>query len=1098
MDLINNYAIRDLLGVMDGPSAAVRAGALRALVQLPLKDGAWREVARRLVRMLDQTAEGEDFSHQTLEGVPFREVIDAAVHVPFTSVRQRLYAFLKAEDESLRSAAAFALAGAWDGQAIPTLIEVLQSNRPKLSFVQRMVGVLKRDAAGSSAELDYRRLSAARLLARLDVLGAVNDVMALYRQESAGEVRFWLAVALAGAGELAPLKRVLNVLKNEKPSMDDFYGPPDLLSNELQERRAFKGDLAALKALLVEAAKDDARGIASDLLAGLQPSPPVSLPPSGGDPAQATALARQLIDHPPYDETGMIPYENIEKLRPLDPVLASDLVSAMFRALAFSGQPQVSMRFDNDLVRLVYRFDQPLRPNITVLFICYQQVYQTNHPLAWQIAWAVSRAGAQEMVNELTQRLWKADEAERLAVVQLIEDAARYLRQVYSPMFGGGSSPPDGLPVELKDDAAGEDDQKGPITKGESEPNGSRDDSAGEDGQTKEVDHGQHAMRGKRQKLPERVVNTGFAPQAQPDALIEPVMPLQTGAAYFFWFDIGEPVKGSIESTLGDVPAVPAETALTVALFGFQDGLLLTPGADTGEMYLHASGLVSALRQPLGDQAPASSQRNTRLFFPVRTPDAPGTYSLRCNIYWGQVLLQSRLVTAQTAAQPSPAAGAQPALISTLDYTLTNQLSAAHLLQLKPDAAETARVSLLLNDNQDGTHSFHFFYKVGEEIIKNDDVRFGEGELSGMINQARQKLRKVTWGSEDEWKEGTPYRYQTRKVDLDMLTADLITLAKWGREFYVQVGGRLGEMQVRKLQDVMVTPAYIEIAMKESPSYILPAAMIYDYPLDTFGAQYSLCPEFVRGLGSGQALENTLCFQGQCPSRGQNTVVCPSGFWGFRHYLGMPPSVKLAPPVPATIDYQGQLHMVMGESADLELLTAHEQALNHLDAARMAVQPAQNRADIFQALQQSPHLVYFYCHGGLDHDAPYLQVGRPPSPEMILPSNMVEYVYWQNPRPLVFLNGCHTTAVDPLKALQFISPLVEECQCAGVIGTEITIFEPLATVFAIEFYQRLLRGETVAKALRGARLKVLAEGNPLGLVYIPFVLSTLTLRDVTV
>jgi hypothetical protein len=303
-------------------------------------------------------------------------------------------------------------------------------------------------------------------------------------------------------------------------------------------------------------------------------------------------------------------------------------------------------------------------------------------------------------------------------------------------------------------------------------------------------------------------------------------------------------------------------------------------------------------------------------------------------------------------------------------------------------------------------------------------------------------------------------------------------------------------MQVRKLQNLMLTPAYIEIAMKESPNYILPAAMIYDYPLDTFGTQYSLCKEFVGGLSPGHSLENTSCFQGKCPSHGQNKVICPSGFWGFRHFLGMPPSVKLAPPVPATIDYQGRLQMVMGESADLELLSAHEHDLENLDTHKLIVQSAQKRADIFQALQQSPHLVYFYCHGGLDHDAPYLQVGQPPNLEMILPSNLVEYVYWQNPRPLVFLNGCHTTAVDPLKALQFISPLVEECQCAGVIGTEITIFEPLATTFAMEFYQRLLRNETVAKAMRGARLRVLAEGNPLGLVYIPFVLSTLSLRNV--
>ena len=85
--------------------------------------------------------------------------------------------------------------------------------------------------------------------------------------------------------------------------------------------------------------------------------------------------------------------------------------------------------------------------------------------------------------------------------------------------------------------------------------------------------------------------------------------------------------------------------------------------------------------------------------------------------------------------------------------------------------------------------------------------------------------------------------------------------------------------------------------------------------------------------------------------------------------------------------------------------------------------------------------------------------------------------------------------MEPLQALEFISPLITYAHGAGVIGTEITIFEELATIFAEECLGRFLQGEAIGAALRRARLRLLQEGNPLGLVYIPFVIATLALKD---
>jgi hypothetical protein len=67
---------------------------------------------------------------------------------------------------------------------------------------------------------------------------------------------------------------------------------------------------------------------------------------------------------------------------------------------------------------------------------------------------------------------------------------------------------------------------------------------------------------------------------------------------------------------------------------------------------------------------------------------------------------------------------------------------------------------------------------------------------------------------------------------------------------------------------------------------------------------------------------------------------------------------------------------------------------------------------------------------------------------------------------------------------------------AGVIGTEITIFEPLACTFAEKFAALFLAGVPIGEAVRRVRLAILSEENPLGLVYIPFVLASAALGPV--
>jgi hypothetical protein len=269
--------------------------------------------------------------------------------------------------------------------------------------------------------------------------------------------------------------------------------------------------------------------------------------------------------------------------------------------------------------------------------------------------------------------------------------------------------------------------------------------------------------------------------------------------------------------------------------------------------------------------------------------------------------------------------------------------------------------------------------------------------------------------------------------------------------------------------------------------------LIYDYPLDTSSKTLTLCAEFLKSLTAGEDLDTCNCFQGECPSRGQETIFCPSGFWGFRHYLGLPLSLEGKADAPAMIPYHDRPLVLMGEYSDFKRVADH---INWLDDLPLVLNAQADLNTLLNAMKAPTQLLYFYCHGGLVRGQPFLQIGSQASPGNLMPSNfLARRIRWlQDPHPLVILNGCHTSAVEPLGALSLLRGFLVFAQAAGLVGTEITIFEELADDFGKELIKRLVAGEAVGKAVRSARLMLLAQGNPLGLVYTPFANAGLRLE----
>jgi hypothetical protein len=593
----------------------------------------------------------------------------------------------------------------------------------------------------------------------------------------------------------------------------------------------------------------------------------------------------------------------------------------------------------------------------------------------------------------------------------------------------------------------------------------------------------------------ERVVNTGFALRSQPGQRLKSNTPLTAGEPYYFWFDVGKLDRLSIETQPSAIP-VEVEThpvILHVVLYAFPNEIILTPGADIGALELQVDGSAIVKRQPGGQDATVHNKKllKTRLYFPIQAPDHEGVSRLRCHIYYQQILIQARLVEAQVMRSPLKAKGA---LQSKLDYSLAQSLRPEHLARL-----QTHRLSLMLNDNGDTTHTLRFLGDKGGEP-KKYDAHLLPTELEIPMLNARKTLWKVSWGNEEPWDPAKSpeqkYRYENVQIDLDRLETDLISLAVNGYILYNAIIDKLtgGRRASYELADLMHVPGLVQIALRQSPSQVIPAALFYDYDLNT-QVPHKLCETFKAAMHDRTPLENTPCFQGACPSLSKQDadhIVCPSGFWGFRHQLGFPFSAVQGTDLPPEIIVHGNPQIVVGVAKNLDRVDEHMRDVQNI-RADLGWHESEHTDKVLDMMKAArPHLIYFYCHGGVAKDVPFLQMGS--GNEYFEGSNLrSEHIYWSDPQPLVFVNGCHTTALDTRQIISLVQDFIATGG-AGVVGTEITIFETLACDFAEEFLTSFLKLHVSAgQSVRSARLKLLEKGNPLGLAYTPFVLPSLHL-----
>jgi hypothetical protein len=566
-------------------------------------------------------------------------------------------------------------------------------------------------------------------------------------------------------------------------------------------------------------------------------------------------------------------------------------------------------------------------------------------------------------------------------------------------------------------------------------------------------------------------VATGFADVQAPETPLEPDVALAPGQAYYFWFEVGVDVTGSIEQRPTALPDLPAGQRLWVQLFSFPDELTLGPDS-RGELTLDAQRGASVTRKAASAAVPLDMLQR-RLFFEVRTPDRVGITRLRCNIYLGSTLVQSRLVSIDVGERSHPGL---PGLRSSLDYAMSETLALDALARLPAH-----ELSLFVNGDAT-SHQFRFFSEGSTEPIANE-ASLDSMALDTAISRARAALKHASWGERTDWRPCLPYRYGS--PDRARLETDLTDLAREGRQLYAGIASELvGEQS--KLAQIALRTGRVQIATLAKGLYV-PAGLFYDHVLEVEPAQgesYRLCPDFLAALDAAEPLEALTCFTSGCEHADEPYTVCASGFWGYRHEVGWPTGVEKDPD--PTIRCGQTPELAIGVSTDpaFTLRAEHARRVAALGDASIA----ERRAELTPLLARSPHVVYFFCHGGITEEGtPFLEIG-PEGEQGITAVYLInEKIRWLDRRPLVFINGCHTTALEPKQILDLVSAFVGKSNAVGVVGTELMVFQELGCAFAETMLEAFVSGSTVGASVRRARLALLKDCNPLGLVYVPFV-----------
>ncbi|MBI4259983.1 MAG: hypothetical protein HY658_05400 [Actinobacteria bacterium] len=591
---------------------------------------------------------------------------------------------------------------------------------------------------------------------------------------------------------------------------------------------------------------------------------------------------------------------------------------------------------------------------------------------------------------------------------------------------------------------------------------------------------------------PPRFANVAVA-RAEDDTVVPASSSLATGRGYVLRLDIGELSPESVVENAREWP-VPEHLLPRREGGHWLDALVVSDTLDVETdrypLFLpdRGSSWVCACEPGFEHRCP-EDEREPYVRIAFRTLDEPGTADMRIGLYHEGNLVQSQLLRAEVLESEEDGHPHR----SRIDYTLT-----AHLGDLAGLAPRSLNV--LTNRNGDGTHRLVFNGR-GRPV----SFTLTEGQMGGAMKAARAKLREMhirERRSLGRTKYVNLYDGENRKSP-ERFLEDLTALAELGSLLWsMLLNQRLDDLLNRK--DELATTVPIQVSRAGETVFVFPWALVYDIPLERGDPRYTPCPLVARW-------EEMAALDGSWPDRCPHAeahatnVLCPFGFWGFRHVIEQPPSTGQRGTLAGAITVSGDgLTFVLGRSLELDpaLATAHRERLGASLPDGATIVDCGSRDAVARALADPDlELVYFYCHGRREvlaegmEPVPYLEIGQA---EKLFPSDLQAWVqgewprdHWKVVAPLVFINGCHTAELTPEGLVNFVDTFCG-VRALGVVGTEVSVHQAVAGEVAEMFFEQL-KAQPVGEALRRVRLSMVAKGNMMGLAYTPFCSAALHL-----
>ncbi|MDX1503921.1 MAG: CHAT domain-containing protein, partial [Thermoanaerobaculia bacterium] len=568
---------------------------------------------------------------------------------------------------------------------------------------------------------------------------------------------------------------------------------------------------------------------------------------------------------------------------------------------------------------------------------------------------------------------------------------------------------------------------------------------------------------GRAAAVTERVVNTRFLRGRRP---VPVKRDLDCGSRYVFEVQIGARSAGSNLRSPLPLPERDLERFMS------DRGLELLAVVQSRQFELLET------EKPLW--LPPRPRESQPVTFALRSPVRPGPAELVLLLYFRRNLLQAIRAWAQVS---EPGSSGKPRG----NYAETE--FALHSLSDEVAEIPPRDAQLYVTVSKNPTHTLSLF-ETGDKAAFD----LSDGKLEKALTASRERLLGLA-------KEFYGKR-KGRKPAANELLDDLRLLAQTGVLLFqalLPVDRR--DAFARKI----ATHKTLQIAHSKSVDQIYPWAAVYDHPL--LALQPRLCPEVLAVLQKRGStiddLKKVRCISQGCAHRDDSDVICPSGFWGFRHTIEVPLSISRngngaggqGSPLKA-IAAGNSVELCMAAFKDFKEVGRHEKRLR-------AIQKLQVAGPLFQKLAVARtlkagglHILYFYCHGDRQpalSPPTVLRLGTDSRPDYVYATDTAEFVRWQKTRPIVLINGCHTLDATPDDLVSFNKSL-SEGGAGAVIGTEIKVPEKLAADAGEKLIAALVGGAPLGRALWEYRLGLLLDHNPLGLVYTAYGHSDLVIQ----